>query len=50
MSERKLISYKDAAEEVLQFVGEDDKNLEDENDLEEVFLENQVHFQLQPGN
>ena len=48
-SKRKLISYKDAVEEVLQFVEEGDKNLEDEDDLEELFPQNQVHFQLQPG-
>ena len=48
-SKRKLISYKDAVEEDLRFVEEGDKNLEDEDDLEELFPQNQVHFQLQPG-
>ena len=43
MSKRKLISYKYAVEE------ESDENLEDEDDLEELLPENQVHFQLQPG-
>ena len=45
----KIISDKDVVEEVLQFVEDSDENLEDEDDLEELFLENQVHFQLQPG-
>ena len=49
MSKRKIISDKDMVEEVLQFVEDSDENLEDEDDLEELFLENQVHFQLQPG-
>ena len=44
---RKSNSYKDVVEELLRFVEEGDKNLED--DLEELFPENQVHFQLQPG-
>ena len=33
----------------MRFVEEDDENLEDEGDLEELFPENQVQFQLQPG-
>ena len=49
MSKRKIISDKDVVEEVLQFVEDSDENLEDEDDLEELFFENQVHFQLQPG-
>ena len=49
MSKRKIISDKDVVEEVLQFGEDSDKNLEDKDDLEEHFLENQVHFQLQPG-
>lgn len=49
MSKRKIISDKDVVEEVLQFVEDSDENLEDEDDLEELFLENQVYFQLQPG-
>ena len=36
-------------EEVSRFVEEDDENLEDEDDLQELFSENQVHLQLQPG-
>ena len=47
ITKRKSISYKDVVEELLRFVEEGDKNLED--DLEELFPENQVHFQLQPG-
>ena len=49
MSKRKTISYKDTVEEVLRFVEEGDENLEDKDDLEELFHENQVHFQLQLG-
>ena len=49
MSKRKIISDKDVVEEVLQFGEDSDKNLEGKDDLEEHFLENQVHFQLQPG-
>ena len=37
MSKRKLISYKDAVEEILRFVEEGDKNLEDEDNLEQLF-------------
>ena len=48
MSKIKLISYKDAAEEVLWFVEEGNENLEDEDDLQEFFPKNQVHFLLQP--
>ena len=47
ITKRKSNSYKDVVEELLRFVEEGDKNLED--DLEELFPENQVHFQLQPG-
>ena len=49
MSKRKLLSYKGAVEEVLQFVEEGDENLENADDLEELFPENQIYFQLQPG-
>ena len=47
ITKRKSISYKDVVEELLRFVEEGDKNLED--NLEELFPENQVNFQLQPG-
>ena len=46
ITKRKSISYKDVVEELLRFVEEGDKNLED--NLEELFPENQVNFQLQP--
>ena len=47
MSQSKLNLYKNAVEEVLQFVEESDENLEDEDDLiKEFFPENQLHFQL----
>ena len=49
MSKRKLLSYKGAVEEVLQFVEEGNENLENADDLEELFPENQIYFQLQPG-
>ena len=47
MSQSKLNLYKNAVEEVLQFVEESDENLEDEDDLIKEFCpENQLHFQL----
>ena len=47
MSQSRLNLYKNAVEEVLQFVEESDENLEDEDDLiKEFFPENQLHFQL----
>ena len=47
MSQSKWNLYKNAVEEVLQFVEESDENLEDEDDLiKEFFPENQLHFQL----
>ena len=44
MSKRKLISYKEAVEQVLRFTEEGDENLENKDDLEKLFPEYKYTF------